>query len=77
MTALANLIVEGKVLLLELLIFVSLLRVQIIKACLVCVVDILDLLFKAVHLILHVSFFGEKIVEVGALLVVLVFDVHV
>ena len=55
-----NFIVKSIVFSLKLLIFVALLRVQIVKTGLVGIVDLLDLLFISVQLVLHVLFFSKK-----------------
>jgi hypothetical protein len=72
-----DLINQTKVLHLQLLVLVTLLRVQIVEPGLVGEVDIVDLLLVRVKLILHIAFLTEQSVQVGPLLVVLVLDMHV
>ena len=48
------------VLLLELFVLVALLRIQVVKAGLVCEVDIVDLLLITVELVLHVALLGKQ-----------------
>lgn len=72
-----NLALKEIVFRLELLVFVALLRVQIVEAGLVCEVDVADLLLVRVKFVLHVAFLSEQVIEVRSLLVVLVLDVHV
>ena len=55
-----NFIVKSIVFSLKLLIFVALLRIQIVKTGLVGVVDLLDLLFISVQIDLHVLFFSKQ-----------------
>ena len=59
-----------------LLVVVPLFGVEVVEFGLVGEVDLLDLLFVRVDFVLHVSLLREEAVQVGALLVVLVFDVH-
>ena len=65
------------VFLLELLVLVALLRVEIVETSLVSKVNIIDLLLVGVELVLHITLFGEKSIQVSALLIVLVLDMHV
>ena len=65
------------VLLLQLFVLVALLRVEVVKACLVREVNVVNLLLVGVKLILHVTFFGKQGVKMSTLFVVLIFDVHV
>lgn len=67
---------EHRVLLLQPLVVVSLLGVEVIKLSFVSIIDLLDLRFVGLNLIFHIPFFGEKIIQVSLLLIVLVFDVH-
>ena len=48
------------VLLLKLFVLVALLRIQVIKAGLVCEVDIVDLLLITVELVFHVALLGKQ-----------------
>ena len=48
------------VLLLKLFVFVALLRIQVVKAGLVCEVDIVNLLLITVELIFHVALLGKQ-----------------
>ena len=73
----SDLIGQVVVLLLKLFILVALFRIEIVQTGLVREVDIVDLLFVRVQLVLHVTLLGEESVEVRSLLVVLVFDVKV
>lgn len=75
-TVIIDLTQELIVVLLQLFVLVSLLWVQIVKFCFISKVDFLDLLLVAMNLVFHVTFFAEKSVEVGPLLVVLVLNVH-
>ncbi len=61
---------------LEFLILIALLRVQVVQTGLVGKVDIIDLLLVRVELVLHVALLSKQGVQVRALLIVLVFDVH-
>ena len=48
------------VLLLELFILIALLWIQVIKASLICEVDIVDLLLITVQLVLHITLLGKQ-----------------
>ena len=73
----ADLVRESVVFLLQFLVLVALFWVQVVKACLVRKVDIVDLLLIGVKLVLHISLLSEESVQMRPLLVVLVLDVHV
>jgi hypothetical protein len=75
-TVIIDLTQELVVVLLQLFVLVSLLWVQIVKFGFISKVDFLDLLLAALNLVFHVTFFAEKSVQVGSLLVVLVLNVH-
>ena len=68
---------ESVVLLLETFPLVALFRIQVVQTGFVGVRYVLDLLLVTVHLVLHVSLFTKEAVEMSALLVVLVLDVHI
>lgn len=72
-----NLLVEHGVFLLELFIFVSLLRIQIVQSGLILEVDFLNLALVVLDFGFHVSLFAEKVIQMGSLFVILVLDVHV
>ena len=60
----ADLVRESVVFLLQFLVLVALFWVQVVKACLVRKVDIVDLLLIGVKLVLHISLLGEESVQV-------------
>jgi len=60
-----------------LFVVVSLLGVQVIQLSFVSKVDLLDLLFKAWDLILHVTLFTEETIKVSFLLFILITNMHV
>jgi len=68
---------QSRVLTLERLVLVALLRVEVVQTGLVGEVNVLDLLLVAGQFVLHVLLLGEESVQVTLLLVVLVLDVHV
>ncbi len=72
----SNLVSQAIVFVLEFLILIALLRVQVVQTGLVGKVDIIDLLLVRVELVLHVALLSKQGVQVRALLIVLVFDVH-
>jgi hypothetical protein len=71
-----NFIRKSRVLALERLVLVALLRVEVVQTGFVGEVDVLDLLLVTSQFVLHVFLLGEESVEVALLLVVLVLDVH-
>ena len=68
---------KNSVFLFQLLILISLLRIQIIQSRLVLEVNFLDLLLVVLDFSFHVSLFTEEVVQVRSLLVILTFDMHV
>ena len=72
----SNFVSQTIVFVLEFLILIALLRVQVVQTGLVGKVDIIDLLLVWVELVLHVALLSEQGVQVRALLIVLVLDVH-
>lgn len=64
------------VLILETLILVTLFRVEIIQLSFVSVLNFLDLLLIAVDFVLHIALFREETIQVRALLIILVFNMH-
>ena len=72
----SNLVSQAIVLMLELFVLITLLRVQIVQTSLIGKVDIVDLLLIRVQFVLHISFLSEKGVQVRALLVILVLNMH-
>jgi len=73
----ANFVLQIVVLLLELLVFIALLRVEIVEAGLVSEVDIVDLLLIRIDLILHIALLCKEGVQMSSLFVILVLDMHV
>ena len=71
----SNLALEALVFKLQPLVLVTLLRVQVVQACLVGEVNIADLLLVRVRFVLHVTVLSKKGIEVPALLIVLTLDV--
>ncbi len=71
-----NFVSQTIVFVLEFLILIALLRVQVVQTGLVGKVDIIDLLLVRVELVLHVALLSKQGVQVRALLIVLVLDVH-
>jgi hypothetical protein len=65
------------ILILELFIIVSLLRVEIVESGFVLVIYILQLLFRVFNISFHVSLLGEQVVQMRNLFVILVFVMHV
>ena len=72
-----DLILQHIVLLFEFLVLVTLLWVQVIKSSLVSELNLLDFLLIVLNLMLDISLLTEQVVQMGALLVILVLDVHV
>lgn len=76
MTIHLNFIVEPVVFTFEFLVFITLLRIQIVETRLVGIIDFLDLLLISLQLVFHVFLFCKQSVEVGLLLIVLVLYMH-
>lgn len=72
-----DLISEALILLLKLFVFVSLLRIQVVKLALIRHVDLLYLSLNIRDLIFHVSLLCEDLIQMRSLLIVLVLNVHV
>ena len=71
-----DLALQVLVLVLQLFILVSLLRVELLESAFIGEVNFLDLALNARNLILQISLLGKHIVKVSSLLVVLVLNVH-
>lgn len=72
-----NLVVKLVVLAFELLVFVSLFRIQVVQTRLIREVDVLNLLLILSKFILSVFLLGKQSIQMSLLLVILVLDMHV
>ena len=73
----ANFMLKLLIFMFQLFVLVALLRVKVVKTCLVREVNVVNLLLIRVKLILHVTLLGKQCVEMGTLFVVLVLNMHI
>ena len=75
-SAAVYLTLEATIFLLQALIFISLLRIQIVELAFIGHINVLDLLLDVRDLILHVTLLSKDLVKMLPLLVILILDVH-